>query len=721
MVLSPRIIKRSLVILLTVLLFALALWLSGTHQFFLQLFELPVEIIFIVLALQLTNLFVVSLRFWRVMAHFGIVLPWKVASRACVSGHVAGMFMISLLGQVMGRNAILRKCGIEPVVISGIAAYERVILVIISGSFGFFGLLWLFGQQYLFEIFNDYTGIQIIITIFLACLLSFWIGGSRFEKGMLKNSVSWINGLRLIETIAITLLGLTLTLTCFVVVESAIPGVSANFIDLFAAAAVISFAATMPITVNGWGIREVASIFVLDKLGYSTTDAVLVSVVVGLCSMLVILGMIPSTIKPFSRFKTFKKSMSCLPIRSSHIDIAKIAGWCFGMAAAVAVFFQAHIEMSGGKININLADPFAILAFAAVVQKCIATRRMPEWRYHLFNQVLIVITTILLFGFFRGWFEIGITQWALGGRLLGWMVLLGYVSAGYLLVSYGGLHGLRRFSETIITTAAVVVVIQMIIRFLPDTGRGNFQGFSANRNAFAFQLLVAMALALGYSKVFCRRGLREFYFSIMLALIFCGLIWSASRAGLGTALIMLIGASLFRLTNTRIILLSVALAAIVCFTFFGVHSIQNAQGLQSAHIQSSFSHALSDNERWATLVHGWDLWLESPIFGAGLGVFYEKSPIWIGRPQVIHNTMLWLLAEFGILGLAAFISVFYGLFRFVVITRQFNNSAILLMILTGFAIFSQAHEIFYQRIFWLVLGALLAKPIAHKYVNKQAQ
>jgi hypothetical protein len=36
------------------------------------------------------------------------------------------------------------------------------------------------------------------------------------------------------------------------------------------------------------------------------------------------------------------------------------------------------------------------------------------------------------------------------------------------------------------------------------------------------------------------------------------------------------------------------------------------------------------------------------------------------------------------------------------------------MLLGVFAVFCVAHEIFYQRLFWLVLGALLAKPFGHR-------
>ncbi len=713
---SPRVINRYVVVIFSLTLLALTVWLADGRQFLQHSLDFPIEIVAVLLAFQIANLFVVSFRFWRVLKHFGVSLPWKVASRACVSGHVAGLFLISLFGQVLGRNAVLRKYGVEPVVMSGLAVYERAVLAIISGLFCFLGVFWLFGQRLIVSLFNAYTGIEVIAFVF-ACLVSFWFGGSQFEKKFVKQIFTWANGWRLAEIIAITLLGSVLTLSCFVISIAQIDGVHVNLIDLFAAAAIISFAATLPITVNGWGVREVTAVFVLEKLGYSATDAVLVSVFVGVCSTLVVLGAIPLSIKSMAAFKPAKLSVSYDRRAGSGSDIAKSAAWCFGMASAVAVFFQAHIELSGGEVNLNLADPFAILALAAVIQYIISAKRLPDWQYVRFNYGLASITLVLVFGFIRGWLEVGVTQWALGSRLIGWMVLLGYLSAGYLVVAYAGSHGLRRFSETIIITAAVIVVIQLGLRLLSNGGNENFAGYAGNRNAFAFQLLVALAAHLGYSKVFAVSSLRMFYFSGLFALVLSGLIWSGSRAGLGTSGILILAALLMRLADLRTVSMGIAASVLICFAVSGIHG-PDVNGVQNSPVQSSFSNDNSDNERLEIFEHAWDLWRESPIVGAGLGVFYEKSTEWSDQPVVIHNTFIWILSEFGVFGATLIVAAFWGLFRFAVQARKYKTHGILLMLLIVFALFSQAHEVFYQRVFWLVLGGLLAKPVSRRYADE---
>ena len=404
-------------------------------------------------------------------------------------------------------------------------------------------------------------------------------------------------------------------------------------------------------------------------------------------------------------------------------EIEQFAAWVLGMVVAVAVFFQVHVSFSGGPINLNLADPFAILALAGVSLHMLFARQLPVWRISQFNLALGVISLLLLLGFMHGWWEIGITQWALGGRLLGWLVLLGYLSAGYVIVANVGTHGLRRFSETLIATTAVVVMLQVILRLLHHWGVNpgaqftlNFEGYAGNRNAFAFQLLVGVALLLGYSQVYARhnfglqRPARPWIFSLLLGIVLAGLVWTGSRTGMLVGVIVLLLAGLGRLADRRTLGWGVIFATLL---WCGVWLAGQGGLSGNLSVQSNLSSESSNVERWETLTHGLELWRQSPVLGAGLGVFHAKSPMWAGHPQVIHSTPLWILAEFGLLGGAVFGWAFFLLARHAIrFGRTQPARRILLLLLVVFAIFGLAHEMFYQRIFWLVLGAVLARPFA---------
>ena len=434
-----------------------------------------------------------------------------------------------------------------------------------------------------------------------------------------------------------------------------------------------------------------------------------------------------------------ESAKSPVEVVHSVSEIEKFAAWVLGMVVAVAVFFQVHVSLPNGVINLNLADPFAMLALAAVSLHVLFARQSPVWRIRQFNLALGMISLLLLLGFMRGWWEVGITQWALGGRLLGWLVLLGYLSAGYMIVANVGTHGLRRFAETLIATAVVVVTLQVGLRLLFHWGVNpgvhlapNFEGYAGNRNAFAFQLLTTLGLLLGYSQVYARLNIiglqrlaRPWIFPLLLGLLLAGLVWSGSRAGMVVSVMVLLLAWCGRLGDRRMIGWGVIFATLLwCVVWLAAQKglIQSVfSGSISLH-PSSFedlfaqrrrSAESSNLERWETLTHGLEMWWQSPFLGAGLGVFYVKSPTWLGHPQVIHSTPIWILAELGLVGAVVFGWAFSLLARHAIrFGRTQAARRILLLLLMVFAVFSLAHEIFYQRIFWLVLGAVLARPFA---------
>jgi hypothetical protein len=405
-------------------------------------------------------------------------------------------------------------------------------------------------------------------------------------------------------------------------------------------------------------------------------------------------------------------------------EIEKFAAWILGMVVAVAVFFQVHVSLSGGPINLNLADPFAILALAGVSLHVLFARQLPVWRISQFNLALGLISLLLLLGFMHGWWEIGITQWALGGRLLGWLALLGYLSAGYVIVSNVGTHGLRRFAETLIATVAVVVMLQVILRLLyywgVNTGAHltpNFEGYAGNRNAFAFQLLAGMALLLGYFQVYARhsfglqRPARPWIFSLLLGILLAGLVWSGSRTGMLVSAVVLLLTWLGRLTDRRMLGWGVMFAILLwCGVWLG---LATQGGLSGSLSFQYLSDERSNLEHRETLIHGLEMWRQSPVLGAGLGVFHAKSATWAGHAQVIHSTPVWILAEFGLLGVAVCGWAFFLLARHAIRFGSIQPARrILLLLLVAFSIFGLIHEIFYQRVFWLVLGAVLAQPFA---------
>lgn len=292
-------IRGLFAVFLSVLLLTLVFWISGLKSVLSGLAGFPPWAVASMLALLSANLLMVSFRFWRVLTHFGITLPWSVALRANIAGNVGGVFVLSLVGHVMGRQLVLQRFGVHPVVTSSLAAYERALLAVVSGVLGTLGAIYLLGQSAVAGFFEQIAIAQIVIAAGAGVVLSLWLGGSKFENRLTGRLFLRDNLVRVMSIAGLTLAGQLLMLGCFVVGTLAVSQ-DLPLPSLFAASALISLAASMPITIGGWGVREVAAVYVLGHLGVAAADALTVSVATGLCVTLVTLAAAPYSLRKVS-------------------------------------------------------------------------------------------------------------------------------------------------------------------------------------------------------------------------------------------------------------------------------------------------------------------------------------------------------------------------------------------------------------------------------------
>jgi hypothetical protein len=67
-----------------------------------------------------------------------------------------------------------------------------------------------------------------------------------------------------------------------------------------------------------------------------------------------------------------------------HIDYAGALLWVVPIATAILVFFQIYVPIgSGTLLNVNLADPLAILGGVLFVLMHWQMRELPQWRYRM--------------------------------------------------------------------------------------------------------------------------------------------------------------------------------------------------------------------------------------------------------------------------------------------------------------------------------------------------
>lgn len=750
-------IKSIILMFISAALLIVGVWMSDAQSIWSDLIHFPVWALISILLLFSFNLLVVSSRLWLMLKYFGVSLPIGIVTQASVAGHLAGIFFISLFGQVAGRHAFLKKFGVPAVLLASLIVYERVLLLIVSASLCLFGAVLLLGNAAVLGFLSDIPLMEIALASVLGLCLSLWIGKSKFESKLISSFFEYKTLKRVLSIGVVSFVGQLSVIAAFVL-GILVLNPEIGLLGVFAAAAITSFAASLPISVNGWGVREVAAIYTMGEIGVSSSNALTVSVLIGLCSMIVVFIASPVVFKKFD--KKVLRSSTAASESERGLDYERLAAWVISTGAAIFIFFQIHISLPGGLININLADPFAILALAVVAVHCLSVKSLPQWRVPDFNLMLLVFTGLLLTSFVNGVLEIGVTQWALAGRLMGWLVLLGYLSVGYLVVSYLGRHGVRRFSEILISTAVVIIVIRILIRWLDYKGllTGiniplNFQGYSGNRNAFAFQVLVCSLLLLSYTGLNRRYmqlssltaytssnrvvdwfgGKRGILVCTCNGVLLAGLLLSGSRAGFVAGFVLVVLSLSLKLVDYRMLFLSVLIGfgiwggvqinlsvllsyllqfELVRFILpesFQLALAHLADGGSGGWLASKFSTAASNIERWETIRRGFELWLESPVFGAGLGVFIDRSAEWFANPIVIHSTPVWILAELGLFGALVLIWIFVSIFKtFLLANRKNPTARVVLMLLVVFSVFGLVHEMFYQRLFWLVLGAGLA-------------
>lgn len=192
-------------------------------------------------------------------------------------------------------------------------------------------------------------------------------------------------------------------------------------------------------------------------------------------------------------------------------------------------------------------------------------------------------------------------------------------------------------------------------------------------------------------------------------------LWSTgSFAALGAASFVLFVELLRRELRFRALAKAAAVAvAIVAFVGL-VAPVLQLLGLPGvaaeATVPTPFYSGYSLAERLKSMQGGLALFLQHPVFGAGLGAYMEAQTR-LGDPLVIHSAPLGLLAEMGVVGFSIF-GWFGWRLALAAIRGSDSESSALLFILAGFCTMAAVHDMMYQRSIWLLVGALLVRSVA---------
>lgn len=382
---------------------------------------------------------------------------------------------------------------------------------------------------------------------------------------------------------------------------------------------------------------------------------------------------------------------------------------------AIALQIQGIFRIGDMDVNLNLAD--AVLPFAGVVL---------VWPYLKIPSREMCFSFFKIYWWFFGfllWMMISlfyvapvVQGWALG-KFVGWFVLLAYFAVGELIYRHGLMDVFLKSMFVFMMWVGIFLLVMITV--LPFFNITNFWiwdrdqfiryvGFFGNPNAFGVFYALLFLAYFYYAQVkpvFSKR-----IHDVFLVVVFLCFILSSSRTAHLTFLTGVIVLSVFRSFSWRDV--RVVLVGSVVY-FAGVELVEYISGTYyytTNFALGSFNpmvDRIGFSDRRTISQHALDLWREKPFFGVGLGSFiyaHEETTSLLR----IHNTVLWVLTEMGLVGVMFLIAFARLMAQRVAMIGDRSLRVVFYVLFFGAAAASMGMEVSYQRYLWVFLGMAFA-------------
>lgn len=683
-----------------------------------------------------------GLRYWIILRTFHQKVGLAPTIRANLVGLVGGLLFFQVIGQTLSRWVSLRRLGVSPSTVVVTSLYERSLALMLLLAAAVCGAAILYGGISV-ELQRESVALakSLILIVASSAVVSLIV--LRRPLRVLVRSIARGANWRAIALGALlTMLVHGAMLAAYLSLVLALAP-TVPLAKLAAASVVIMLAASFPISFAGWGVRELGAVFAFGMVGITAGEALAVSVSIGVLSVLSI-GVMGALIFLLpSRSGDRPAPRPDGTARMPHVDFTRFLFAATPIGIASLIMFHVWLPVDTGFVNVNLADPVALMGgilFLLYFRQFDLRDAFP----HLLPAIVLA-TLLLLFGLVHGVLRFGYTEWAVVNRGVGWFFILGYIASGGILAATSRYAGFVTILKILVWVTAVIVAADLaliILRkldvntFLAVTPMRRLSGESGNPNAFAFQLLLVLTAAAVLSDRMQRTWKRDAMNSMLFAMLFIAIYLTQSRAALVALVAMALGAALAGYRRFGRLASGAALTAAILFVLPGIVSLVGTLGNSTDESASAVSSAAparpvtridevlnpvqgsgiklsrpgSEAERLQSIKNGLRLFKERPVFGGGLGAGIYRSVSGGESPLVIHSVPVWVLAEFGLVGAAIFgalfLSIALSLWRQTQATGRPVYAFGLLMLL-AFAVFGLPHDIFYQRLFWFLLGVML--------------
>lgn len=710
----------------------------STNLFFSGLKQCNLSYILICICFMCACNILNSIRFKYLLLCENYNLPLRLVDKINIYSLLNGMFFISFVGQSITRSKMLCKYLIPEDTTISITTIEKaltLIALIISGVF-----LNVFQEKKLIStiLINNFFFLNYIIC-------SIWILFGILVL-LIKDKILTIYQLKILNKHLIIniLVILLLTLASFSCMVGAylFIGLSIDknlqIISFISKVPLVMLGASLPISINGWGIRELTATMFFTKTGISYENSIIISILIGIINII-------SVILSFLYHFYINRTNECRNIQlvgnsikrhGQHFSksllkptpIARLSLQCCMIFFLVGLFVIFSIKFNNFILNIAPID------FLSIVFCMIYLLQSPIYKNRLFL-IFIISSTVMLLSLVVGYINFGSNSWSYVNKFSGWFILWSYVYTGIYLaneeiVAYKNIN----YSLKLFTVIGLLILSYDLCLYCIELIRAkplfrelhvNLRGFVCNRNIFSYILCILYASLLVYGN----RWFSMVKLNLAFILINTGMFFSSSRTGILSLMLIVCLSIYFRLVSwwkcCRIIFLSLFFILIISNLSRNVHEITSAN--TNIFIKPLINNYQQPNQsmvqRWRTISEGLQMWKDKPILGHGLGAYIQKEKIINSQPLVIHNTYVWILAEFGIIGFT-----FYTLGLMMILRKIFmmyksytykSQAIFLLLLMCNFLIFTLAHEMLYQRIHWFLVAYILSGVKLNKSIESQ--
>lgn len=417
-------------------------------------------------------------------------------------------------------------------------------------------------------------------------------------------------------------------------------------------------------------------------------------------------------------------------LMSQRTVLLSLAGATF--LFAVGFLFTTHLSGSGYKLRVSATDLLAPIFFLMALKHFLATRHLPTLRLPFAKSWLSAITLWILLELFLSYYYTGsIDTWATLNKGVGWFVLLGYFIIALwfrqTVPNSGHTFILGFIAAAALSSSIAYVSIQLEnLGFcaLIDSQKGiRALGFMENPNAFGIALASALCMALVYTST---QAIYPKYIGVCVSSsILLSLIFSGSRsAWLGTSLSLLVLLLLRAVTLRTTFLVAMCTSSLLILTYTVPPLLLSDESAGQSARPSAADYVSRDNisgdigvrMRLRNMQLGLKHWQERPLLGVGLGSHRLNAQQEFGRPHTLHNSLIWILVEMGLLGLTLFTIFFVASFIYIAgpslddlrqLPLRYESAAYTggLLALAGASV---GTELIYQRQLWFMLGLGLA-------------